>query len=196
MNDETFETWKPVSGYEGWYEVSDLGRVRSVDRVVVRKDGRVRRFPAGIRTAPIVGSGYRALHLAKNGLSKQLTVHRLVCEAFHGTPEEGQIVRHLDDDRLNNLADNLTWGSQSDNMLDAVRNGHHAMPLRERCPTGHEYSESNTYVSRNRRNCRRCARDKHRNAWRMKNWGSIEKPSNYQPPDMTGVVFNRGERSE
>ena len=79
------------------------------------------------------GKVYREVKSSKNPKSKyRMTglgrgnywyVHRLVCWAFHGKPEEGQEVRHLDGDRLNNLPSNLKWGSRVENCADTVRHG-------------------------------------------------------------------------
>lgn len=123
------EVWKPVVGYEGRYDVSDLGRVRSLDRVeeYLRQDqysGRtlvIRRFHRGrLLRAGRTASGHLSVVLGR-GQTKQ--VHVLVLEAFVGPCPEGLECCHHDDDPSNNRLGNLRWGTRSDNLNDAVRNG-------------------------------------------------------------------------
>lgn len=148
------EIWRDVAGYEGIYQVSSQGRVRSLDRVSCGRR---------LRGVLMVGSsdhaGYRQVHLAKGGRGNSATrkVHFLVCEAFHGPRPPGQVTRHLDGDKLNNRASNLAWGTPSENSLDSVRHGTHPQASRTKCPDGHPYDEANAYVGRDgRRRCRTC----------------------------------------
>lgn len=106
------EVWRIVDGHAD-YLVSSMGRVRH------------RRVGAPILKGDIDRYGYQRVLLNK----KRRKVHRLVCEAFHGLPKVGQEVRHLDGDRSNNRADNLAWGTRSENVQDAVRHGTHAFVL-------------------------------------------------------------------
>ena len=104
------EIWKPVVGFEGLYDVSSEGRVRSY-----------RREPAPKLLKPgIASNGYPSVVL---GRGNTRMVHRLVAEAFHGLCPLGCEVRHRDGDRTNPRADNLRWGTRSENIRDAVRNG-------------------------------------------------------------------------
>ena len=97
------------------------------------------------------------------GGKKSVAVHRLVALAFHGEPEPGQLVRHLDGDQTNNVPSNLAWGTMAENQLDSVRHGTHRWASVTECPKGHAYSDENTYVDPNgRRNCRTCRRDQGR----------------------------------
>jgi hypothetical protein len=81
--------------------------------------------PRGLSTGTIGVRGYRVVSFFPTGSKpKAVYVHRLVCEAFNGPPPfEGALVRHLDGDRLNNLAENLAWGTHADNTADAKRHG-------------------------------------------------------------------------
>lgn len=112
--------WLPVAGYEGDYEVSDVGQVRSLPRERIGRWGVVRRVPGkilkGIKTGP-----YRRVGLRKEGATRLLRVHRLVARAF--VEGIGPVVRHLDGDSLNNCSENLAWGTQRENTLDTVRHG-------------------------------------------------------------------------
>lgn len=126
------ETWKAVVGYEGLYEVSDMGRVRSLDRVIEsgnRWGGVSRRRCKGVVLKPWPISkkaGYVALYLSVAGEIKACTVHSLVCRAFHGpAPTARHEVAHSDGDDTNNQASNLTWKTRIANHADKRRHGTH-----------------------------------------------------------------------
>lgn len=118
MTSSTKEVWRDIPGYEGRYQASNLGRIRSVDHYVTRF------FPGKILKPRIRKEGYWTVPISGAGPKN---VHRLVALAFHGEPAEpGLQVRHLDGDRLNARADNLAWGTQSENEMDKYRyNGKH-----------------------------------------------------------------------
>jgi hypothetical protein len=117
------EEWRDVAGYEGRYQVSSLGRVKSLDRVVRTKDGRLFSL-RGIVLRDSPGThGYPMLDLSKNGQRKRIGVHIIVARAFIGPTPPGQEVRHQDGDRLNRRADNLEYGTRSQNQLDRNRHG-------------------------------------------------------------------------
>lgn len=126
--DTVHEEWRAVVGWEGLYEVSDQGRVRSLGRTVRRKDGvlalirpRVMKLTKSHRylivTLTPLGGGGRA-H----------SVHRMVSEAFHGTT--GEVVRHLNHNPHDNRACNLAPGTQADNIADNVRDGRNPRGVR------------------------------------------------------------------
>lgn len=117
------ENWRPVLGYEGLYEVSDTGRVRSCARTVYLYGGRsyLRKGREVARTSD--KDGYQKVHLSKNGKSRHHTVHSLVLEAFGTTRPEGLVCRHLDGNPANNHIDNLAWGTQSENHRDCYEYG-------------------------------------------------------------------------
>lgn len=121
------ETWRPVIGFEGFYEVSDIGRVRSVVRTVRARGGMLSVLKGRLLKVPIHNTwgrrSYRVAGLCRNGRKTNVLVHRLVLEAFVGPPAPGQLGRHLDDDSLNNCVENLAWGSLQDNADDRKRNG-------------------------------------------------------------------------
>ena len=114
------EIWKPVPGYEGKYEVSDQGRVRSLDRNITYRDGRTRFYPGQILKQYMVvsedGQKYWSIRITKAG--KNYRVHSLVMRAFVGDPAPGQIVRHLDGNGLNNNLHNLAYGTNAQNQID------------------------------------------------------------------------------
>lgn len=111
------EIWKPIAGYEGIYEVSNLGRVRSLPRKTSK---------GGIKKPTETIWGYLICQLSKSGQVKHRSVHRLVAEAFIPNPENKQTVNHIDCNRKNNRADNLEWTTQSENVRHSVRLGHYA----------------------------------------------------------------------
>ena len=157
----TSERWKPVKGYEGIYEVSNHGRVRSLDRVVTYSDGRVRRHKGKILSAPLSRDGYPAVNLHTQGRLKKRTVHSLVAEAFVGPRPEGMEVCHNDGSKTNNHVDNLRYGTRSENMLDRVRHGTNPSTAKTHCPRGHELSAENNPPSSAKlgeRTCLACAR--------------------------------------
>ena len=98
------EVWKPIKGYEGLYEVSNLGRVKSTERrgaYGLKENGRIRSL--GER------NGYRYIALCKDGKYKKQYVHRLVAQAFIPNPENLPCVNHKDESKGNNRVDNLEW---------------------------------------------------------------------------------------
>jgi hypothetical protein len=107
---ENTENWKPVKGYEGIYEVSDLGRVRSIDRVVADSRGCVHPVKGRIMKTGLHYKGYVRLMLS-NGQEREHGhfVHRLVAEAFIPNPDGLPEVNHKDENKANNRADNLEW---------------------------------------------------------------------------------------
>jgi NUMOD4 motif/HNH endonuclease len=116
------EEWKSVLGFDGFYAVSNLGRVKSLSRVVHDKSGKPRRLPERIMTGTLKDNGYLHVSLRKPG-RKQLKrlVHRLVATAF--SPASGNEVNHIDGNKINNTVHNLEWCNHKDNMNHAWRNG-------------------------------------------------------------------------
>jgi hypothetical protein len=120
------EEWHPIAGYEGHYEVSSYGRVRSIARVVPHKLKGKKTIPECILQQKVTsGTGYLTVNLQKGGTAKRFYVHRLVAAAFHGEPNEGQMVNHKDHNRQNNQPSNLEWCTHSENMRHALSNPLH-----------------------------------------------------------------------
>lgn len=124
------EIWKPVTGYEGLYEVSDHGRVRSLDR----RDRMGRFYKGRVLRPRRLKHGYLRVNLCFNGSSEARYVHRLVLEAFVGPCPEGMQACHFPDrDPANNRRSNLRWDAVKANGEDRVRHGTAHRPRGERC---------------------------------------------------------------
>lgn len=159
----TEEIWKPVAGYEGLYEVSSLGRVRSLDRIVIPRTGRGKGVPYTLPGKILKPSERDTGHLKvwlSNGEAKVFYVHRLVLIAFIGLPEEGQEGCHWDGDPQNNEVSNLRWGTASENRQDSLRHGTHAQVRKTHCPRGHALEEPNLKKGEPRRSCLSCSRER------------------------------------
>lgn len=112
------EVWKSIAGYEGLYDVSNMGRIRSVDRVRrSASDGSELGHLKGKVMKPFYSNkGYLLIELFKDGIGKTFSVHRLVALAFVPNPDGKPCVNHLDETHDNNCADNLEWCTQKENM--------------------------------------------------------------------------------
>lgn len=156
----TGEEWLPVVGAEGWYEVSNRGRVRRVRQSCGTTAGRILR--------PAIGSnGYPMVSISINGVVKRRTIHRMELEAFVGSAPPDMDALHRDGDQTNNDLSNLYWGSVSRNLADSVAHGTHFWAKRTECGKGHEYTPENTYIRTDggARKCRRCMRDSGARRW-------------------------------
>lgn len=155
------EAWKPVVGHEGKYEVSDQGRVRSLDRWIECETGtpRARRwFHKGriLKARPSGTSPYLRVSLGFRSPSR--SVHSLVAEAFIGARPEGLQICHNNGDHLDNRAENLRYDTQSANQRDSILHGTNAGSRKTHCPHGHEYTPGNTQIvgPKGQRRCREC----------------------------------------
>ena len=122
--DQTIERWRPVPGWEGFYEVSDHGRVRSLDRVVANGTGMARKRGRIMRTF-ICRSGYPSVKLAQQERREGPMVHRLVLDAFVGPCPPGHETRHLNGRPTDNALANLAWGLPTENAADRRAHGTH-----------------------------------------------------------------------
>lgn len=102
---EKEEIWRDIEGYEGLYQVSNLGRVKSLDRI----DRLGRRKPGVILSYILHNYGYLLVNLYKEGKRKLFLVHRLVAHTFIPNPEGLPEINHKDEDKTNNLVDNLEY---------------------------------------------------------------------------------------
>ena len=117
------EIWKDIEAYEGLYQVSNLGRVRSLDRKMVRSNGRPCTRKGQILRTNKVWSGYLLVRLCNGGVEQDYTVHRLVAKAFIPNRENKPQVNHIDGNKQNNQVNNLEWCTNGENVKHALRTG-------------------------------------------------------------------------
>jgi len=147
------ERWLPVPGYEGIYEVSDMGRVRSLPRIDAQGGRRRLRM---FNPSRMDARGHLGVTLRRDGLTKSLYVHRLVLEAFVGPCPAGMEACHWNDIPDDNSLPNLRWATKSENRFDCVRNGGDHNARKSHCWRGHPFNSDNTVIRNGRRNCREC----------------------------------------
>ena len=110
------EIWKDIEGYEKLYQVSNKGRVKSLEREIVYKDGRKKMLQEKILHLSLNDLGYYHVMLSKNGMPKRYKVHRLVAKAFIPNPSNLPIINHKDENPKNNNTENLEWCDQKYNV--------------------------------------------------------------------------------
>lgn len=153
---ESIERWRAVVEFEGLYEVSDRGRVRSVERWVPWSGGGRCLRPSVIMKLQFVDTPGRGkavrVSLRRNGRYYRRSVHVLVAEAFIGPrPSPAHDCCHWDGDPENNWRPNLRWDTKSANKADQIRHGRMPQLNREHCPGGHLYAGPNLYRYSSRR---------------------------------------------
>ena len=104
----TREIWKDIKGYEGLYQVSNLGRVKRVTTNRILKSSKH-------------VSGYLMVNLCKNSVTSHQRIHRLVAQAFIPNPENKPDVNHIDEDKTNNMVSNLEWSTKKENCNHGTR---------------------------------------------------------------------------
>lgn len=117
------ESWLPVVGFEGLYEVSNLGQVRGLDRLIGHPRGGQRLWRGRQLKQTVMSNGYFEVSLCSAGARIVRTVHSVVAEAFHGPGPAGYEVAHANGRRLDNRADNLSWKTRADNHADKIVHG-------------------------------------------------------------------------
>jgi hypothetical protein len=157
--------WRPIPGWEDYYEVSNHGEIRSLDRVVT--DGKV--FRGKPKALKLGNNGYVHTSLYRGGQAKYSTVHRLVMLTFVGPRPVGHDICHRNGVRVDNRVENLYYGTRSENNLDKRAHGTDHNAKKTHCKHGHEFNIENTYwCSTGGRACKRChsIRDARRRATR------------------------------
>jgi hypothetical protein len=168
------EEWRAVAAAPG-YEVSSLGRVRSLDRSVVRGGHLMRRRGQLLALKPHGTDGkYRQVYL---GRRQYRLVHHLVLETFVGARPEGADGCHNNGDPADNRASNLRWDSRAGNIRDQLQHGTHPTASRTRCPRGHELRLPNLTPSMlPYRQCLACNRARAR----MKVYAKQAQPADFE----------------
>ena len=123
---ELVEEWKSLKGIVecgDYYEISNLGRLRSVDREVIARNGTVKRFKGMIRKTKKNNRDYIMASLSQNNKDKTLLIHRMVALAFLPNVDNMPEVNHIDGNKNNNRVDNLEWMTSKENQAHARNNG-------------------------------------------------------------------------
>lgn len=110
------EEWRDVVGYEGLYKISNYGNAKSLNKMVLCRAGKMRMVKGKIITKRINPvNGYVQYCLCNSGAKEYLYAHRIVATAFISNPLNKTTVNHKDENKLNNIVDNLEWATQSEN---------------------------------------------------------------------------------
>lgn len=150
-NQNTTEVWKAIPGWEGHYEASTHGRVRSVKRP----------NSPYIMQAWEDKDGYLEVTLKDRSRRRQVKTHILILETFKRFKRDGEETRHLDGSKKNNHISNLEWASHAVNIRDRIKHGTHPQLNKTHCPRGHEHTHKNNVkaeAKRGGRACLACAR--------------------------------------
>lgn len=163
------EEWRDIEGFEGAYQVSSSGLVRSLTRRVRAGGGRVRISPGRVLSV-YTGDHYSKVRLKVDGVGATKNVHQLVAEAFLGPRPLGFEVCHNNGNPHDNRVENLRYATHSENQYDITAHGRSHLANRTHCNHGHEFTPENTIVRTGRgesgRRCRACesARSRRRSA--------------------------------
>lgn len=118
------EIWKDIVGYEGLYQVSNLGRIKRLEKITkwhTKHTSYSRLDKEKILTQEILKNGYPGIRLSKNGIKKRIAAHRIIAKAFLPNPENKPCINHKDGDRTNNNIENLEWCTYSENNIHEWR---------------------------------------------------------------------------
>lgn len=115
------ETWKSPPGYQGLYEISTYGRIKSKSKTIYQSNGHPMTFPSKILKPELHANGYLYVMLCKNGKHKKYKISRLVAQTFISNPAHLSVVNHKDENKLNNCVDNLEWCTQKYNVNYSIK---------------------------------------------------------------------------
>ena len=117
------EYWLDIPDYESYYQISNFGRVKSLDRIITQQNGK-KQFAKGKVLKPcITNKGYFKVHLLLNAKRKSRSIHRLVAQAFLPNPFHKPQVNHINGCKIDNNLCNLEWNTQSEQQIHAYQNG-------------------------------------------------------------------------
>ena len=192
------EEWRDIPGYEGYYQVSDLGRVRSVDRVLrkMRPGGGEMVYPhrGRVLRSGACGGGYLKVTLSVEGVQRNAMIHTLVAITFIGPRPDGHVILHANGDRLDNRLANLSWGTPAQNGADMVRHGTNYWRNKKVCLRGHPLADPNLVEYQKRRpgragrQCKACYCAV---AWRARRRAKGESISDEQLQQYADVSYAR-----
>lgn len=162
------EEWRDVPGFEGYYQASNFGKVRSLDRVVTYGNGK-KYSKHGRELRPATKkNGYLQVMLNVQGVTTSWTMHKLIAYTFLGPRPPGMQVCHYDGDPQNNHVGNLRYDTPKANSQDLLRHGRNREMQKTHCKWGHEFTSENTAVRTRRqrpgprRMCRTCKNNSER----------------------------------
>lgn len=113
------EEWRDIVGYEGLYQISNMGRVKGLPRIS-HFGNRTKRIPTRILKPTISKRGYYVIGLSKDSKTKTYTIHRLLMKAFVPNPENKRAIDHIDTNKLNNSLSNLRWCTDKENSNNEI----------------------------------------------------------------------------
>jgi len=122
------EIWKAVLGYEGYYEISNWGNVKSINRTIITSIGHKNKLKSKLLKYCIDKGGYFNVGLSKNNKTKRYLVHNLEAKTFIPNPENKPTVNHIDGIKTNNYIDNLEWATISEQAIHALKYKLRVMP--------------------------------------------------------------------
>ena len=160
-NQNTTEVWKAIPGWEGLYEASTHGRVRSLDRNFIARSGKTYKSRGRILKLVTETNGYMRVCLSKNSVRKPKSVHRLVLETFVGACPAGMEACHNNGNRADNRLENLRWDTPRQNNQDTIKHGNNYELKKTHCPHGHLLNSPNLAewtLKRGGRKCLACQR--------------------------------------
>ena len=117
------EYWTDIPGYEGYYQISNHGNVKSLDRVIKEKTGKTQALKGRVLKQRINSGGYYSIGLGKNGSKAAFAIHQLVAQAFLDNPDNKPTVNHLNGVKTDNNVSNLEWATYSENLSHAYSTG-------------------------------------------------------------------------
>lgn len=141
QNSTNPEQWRSVPGFEGWYEVSDAGRVRSLPRRAIHRKSTIAVAGRIMVPVPQTRGGYLAVIICRNGQMKRERIHRLVAAAFIGPCPPGLQVNHIDGNSTNNRPANLEY-------VTPLENSRHAAEVLDRFPRGESHYHAKLTIAK------------------------------------------------
>lgn len=159
------EIWKDIKDYETLYQISNKGKIKSLQRYVVSKSGSKQLIKEKIRKTTTTTAGYEYIVLSKNGNHKTVLVHRLVAETFLDNPNNLECVNHKDENKHNNCVDNLEW-----------------------CDYTYNNTYKNIHLRRNLDNITRKVIQYDLDMNEIKRWNSIKEAANYFKAASSNII--------